>query len=264
MRNLLLLVYVLMSPYISFAQNEQQEINAIKSDTNFLYSTGTSISSAEEAYENAKDLLGLEIEQWLKENHAQDITGYVAKSKEKMSRIQTKRGNLFRVFAYVNKSEILTYLKDENVVVVELGGSSAGSSKETGSLKKMTENPVSTKPLELQSTVEKISGTNVVVLGAPSTNVLTSYERRLLEIKRFTMLNDFINQGRADETIVEIGKYSNLPKSGVVYAFIHNREGDIEACMKVLDGEAINMLTGNKENISTYKGCGAIWIKVKN
>ena len=51
-----------------FAQNEQKVINAIKSSKNFLYATGTSTVSSEEASNNAKDLLALEIEQWLQES----------------------------------------------------------------------------------------------------------------------------------------------------------------------------------------------------
>ena len=65
MRRIILFLSLLMVSYALFSQNEQQEINAIKSDLNYLYATGTSIASEEEALENAKDLLVLEIEQWL-------------------------------------------------------------------------------------------------------------------------------------------------------------------------------------------------------
>jgi hypothetical protein len=61
-----------------------------------------------------------------------------------------------------------------------------------------------------------------------------------------------------------VGKYSNLPQQGLVYVFIHNKQGQLPACLKVVDGNAINLRTGLLDEISNYKGCGAIWIKYKN
>ena len=74
----LLIGMLLLTSLSSYSQNEMQEINHIKSNINFLYATGTSSVSAEDAANNAKDLIALEIEQWLKENSAEDIAGYEA------------------------------------------------------------------------------------------------------------------------------------------------------------------------------------------
>jgi hypothetical protein len=83
-------------------------------------------------------------------------------------------------------------------------------------------------------------------------------------VSSFNELNAYINSGREAETIIAVGKYSNLPQQGLVYVFIHNKQGQIPACMKVVDGKAINLRTGLVDKMSNYKGCGAIWIKYKN
>ena len=225
------------------AQNELQEINAIKSNMNFLYATGTSTKSGEEASNNARDLLNLEIEQWLKENSKEDIAGYIAKSRESQSQIQTRRGNLYRVFAFVKKKDILPYYKEEDVMVVgyvnpkEIDVSIDNSNKKPVQKTRESESPSYTPTLK---------------------------ERVLMGISTFTKLNEYINSGREDGSITDVGKYSNMPQMGLVYVFIHNKQGEIPACLKLMDGKALNLATGKDDMISNYKGCGAIWIKQKS
>lgn len=182
---------------------------------------GTSTVSDEEASCNAVDLLALEIENWLEENGIGNKENYVSKSRENVSQIKTKRANLHRVFAFIDKNKVLSFNTEE---------------------KKTPE---------------------TTVAPAVETYTPTLKERIMLNVSTFTELNDYVNAGRADETITDVGKYSNLPKSGIVYVFIHNRQGNIPACLKITDGTALNLRTGKGDKISNYKGCGAIWIKFK-
>ena len=98
-----ILFFLIVSLFTAVAQNELKKINEIKSDTGYLYATGTSTISCDEASNAAKDLLGLEIEQWLKDCDISDAAGYAAKSKENLSLINTQRGKLFRAFVYIQK-----------------------------------------------------------------------------------------------------------------------------------------------------------------
>ena len=242
-REILLSLCMTMCVGTLVAQNELQEINAIKSNMNFLYATGTSTKSGEEASNNARDLLNLEIEQWLKENSKEDIAGYIAKSRESQSQIQTKRGNLYRVFAFVKKKDILPYYKEEDVMVVGY-----------------------VKPKEIDVSINTPDKKPVQDSPKPEipSYTPTSRERVLMNISTFNKLNEYINSGREDGSVTDVGKYSNMPQTGLVYAFIHNKQGEIPACLKVTDGKALNLNTGKDDLISNYKGCGAIWIKLKN
>ena len=276
MRRLILLLSVFATFSISYAQNEQQQINAIKSNIDFLYATGISSASGEEASDNAKDLLALEIEQWLKENNTDDIAGYVAKSKETASQISTRRGNLYRVFVYVKKQDVLPYYKEEEVMVVDFvepqtQTENSDANKEDASA--AADNSASEKTDNSTPVIGNSVSTDTAKLdlGRQDTKVEesplyapTAQEKAMTEIASFTELNEFVNRGRRDGCITAVGKYSDMPKIGTVYVFIHNRMGEIPACMKVTDGTAVNLSTGNEDTISDYKGCGAIWIKINN
>ena len=106
MRIAVLLVLFAWSIPTLAQEDKNAEINKIKRSRNYLTVTGTSMFSAEEASENARMLIDVEIEQWLQENAEGDIAGYVAKSKENLAVIETKRGSLFRAFIYVKKKLI--------------------------------------------------------------------------------------------------------------------------------------------------------------
>jgi hypothetical protein len=230
---------LLCFPLLGLAQNEMQTINSIKSDNDYLYATGTSTVSEEDATGIARELIRLEIEQWLKEQSVDDVAGYIAKSKDCLSQINTRRGNLYRVFVYVKKTNIMSYKKGENVIVVDLQNTQTQTQPQ---MQPQTPTPVAVQP----------------------SFVPTAQEQRLLAISTFSELNDYINQGRQSGEIISVGNYKNLPASGTCYVFIHNREGMIPAHIKWQDSNTVNMQTGLADNVSDYKGCGAIWIKIKS
>ena len=118
MRIAVLLVLFAWSIPTLAQEDKNAEINKIKRSRDYLTVTGTSMVSAEEASENARMLIDVEIEQWLQGNAEGDIAGYVAKSKENLAVIETKRGSLFRAFIYVKKKDILPSLFRTHLVYV--------------------------------------------------------------------------------------------------------------------------------------------------
>lgn len=269
MKTLILTITLLFFSLISLkAQNEQQQINEIKRDTSFVYATGTSSVSGEDASNNAKDLLALEIEQWLKSCSVDGIAGYVAKSRENSAQIRTQRGKLFRVFAYVNKADILPFYKKENVMVVDLVTQDESALPLTDSLVAVAEAKVDTltadSALSVQKTKQSIEKPVDALPPTESVYTPSPKEQEMLAIHTFAALNDFVNHGRTTGSITQVGKYSNLPVTEKVYVFIHNREGNVPACLKIEDSACSNLATGKPDFISNYKGCGAIWIKIKD
>ena len=267
--NRLIVVVIAFLAYwqVSYAQNEVRDMNAIKNNPNYIYATGTSMVSTEEASQNAKDLLNAEIEYWLTKNAESDIAGYIAKSQEQLGLIKTQRGNLFRVFAYVNKVDILPYYKDETVITGSFNDKLAGENRELSDTVTMGV-PQDTTGLETSSAekqdtiVERLPQSVTQAVEEPK-YIPNDKEKELLNIKTFMELNEYINVGREKEIIVQVGKYSTLPTDGIIYVFIHNREGEIPACMKNEKGRTLNLSTGKEDQITNYKGCGAIWIRFK-
>jgi len=248
-------VIILYASCVVYAQDKQSLMNSIKSDPKYLYATGTSTIDMEDALNNAKDLLTLEIEQWLKENEVKEAKGYISISKEIFSHIQTQRGKLFRVFVYVAKSDVILYFKEEEASVVAFEDPQNRQIDNASDTREKVQDVKNERALE--------EAIQTIVPNEHSSFTLTLSEKRMTEIKTFLELNDYVNEGRESETITDVGNYSNMPKTGLVYVFIHNRNGEIPACLKVQDAVPVNMNTGKSDVIENYKGCGAIWIKIK-
>jgi hypothetical protein len=233
------------------AQDAQKSMNEIKSNVNYVYATGTSMVSSDEASQNAKDLLNAEIEEWLKQSNEKDIAGYIAKSQEQLSMIKTQRGSLYRVFVYVHKADVLPYYKEEKVISGAFGTDEApiDTTLTATSSESKTESPVEAQ--------------EIAPLPEEPRYTPTGKEQEMLKITSFNLLNEYINAGRESGDIQQLGKYSTLPTQGLVYVFIHNRNGEIPACMRMQDGVIINLSTGKEDKITNYKGCGAIWVMFK-
>ena len=217
----------------SMAQGSLQEINDIKKSKRYVYAMAASSQSKEDATQRAKDLLLLEVEQWLKEEKTEDFAGYVVKVKNNTAQIETQRGKLFRVFVYVAKKDILPYAQNEEVETVKM----EASLPDTASVKPE------------QSAAPKVT--------------LTATEEQMLKIDSFEALTSYIKENRANGKITDYGKYATMPKDADVYVFVYNPQGGISARIKRFGAESLNLSTLQKDDVANYKGCGAIWVKIK-
>lgn len=232
----------------SFAQDDVKEavkqINAIKADTKkYIYAEATT-AKWEEAYENAKGLLEVKIEEWARTNtNSKDITGCFAKAENSILEIKTRRGNLYRVFLYVKMSEIMTYTVESDVVNVPVRHEEA---QET----------VGVKHGEPETVSVILSG-NTAGNADKEYYIPTGLEMEMLKVGTFEYIESFI-KGRH---ITEYGKYSTMPSTGDCYIFVYNDKGEIPAYIKHQDGKSINIATGKEDDVKSYKGCGAIWFR---
>lgn len=239
MSRYLMTSFCLLLAMATHAQDSQQEINDIKKSKHYVYAVAASTQSKEDAAQRAKDLLLLEVEQWLKDEKKDDFAGYVVKVKNNTSQIDTQRGKLYRVFVYVAKKDVLPYYKDEEVETVK---------KDTVQ-KAAPNSSVAVEPRTKQTETQKVT--------------LAAAEEQMLMISKFADINSYIKEKKADGTILDCGKYATMPKDANMYVFVYNKNGEVCAKIKKFGTESINMSTLQKDNVANYKGCGAIWIKVK-
>ena len=203
-----------------------KEINTIKADTSYIYAEST-VKDWETAYENAKLLLSKEIEDWLVANGVKDISGVITTSSEHIMEIKTTRGSLYRAFVYVNKNKLLPFTDKSKVVVVDMGHE------------------------------ERPNNNNQSIS-------LTPIEREMLNVDKFDKIEGFILKKKNEGVVSKYGKYANIPNSGIIYIFVYNRQGEVPACLKRENEVTTNLSNGKIETINEqYKGCGAIWFKLK-
>lgn len=230
MRKLLIILLLCgLSPYI-LAQSEQMRINEVKKNLDYIYATGTSMNSAEEAGDNARELLTLEIDMWLKENGKNDYAGYIAKAIREVSEIKTQRGKLMQVFVYVKKDDILSYKKDEEIIAVTLLDDSSTSAKQ--------------QPYSMFK--------------------LKQAEKDMLSVNNLSMINKYLADGVRDGRVTSYGKYDGeVAMESVIYLFLIDKDGDVIAVLKKNGDNMVNLMTGREDVILNYGKCGVIWFQVK-
>lgn len=268
MRIAVLLVLFAWSIPTLAQEDKNAEINKIKRSRNYLTVTGTSMFSAEEASENARKLIDVEIEQWLQENAEGDIAGYVAKSKENLAVIETKRGSLFRAFIYVKKKDILPYYEDETVMA-ELPNPIVTDTPiivDTMKVEEITTPPVEENIVEVKSEEELVSTVEylppiekpveeviVVSLESASGGVSNMEEEKsMLKTYSVSSISKYLGKLKQADKLAEYGKEVAWPSNGVVYFFFADYNNVVRGYIKMTDGTAFNMANGEVVELADY------------
>lgn len=249
-------------------EDKNAEINKIKRSRDYLTVTGTSMVSAEEASENARMLIDVEIEQWLQENVEGDIAGYIAKSKENLAVIETKRGSLFRAFIYVKKKDILPYYENETVMaelpeplVPETPVNVDTIKAEETIIPPVEENVVKVESEEgLVSTVEYLPpvekpAEEVIVAPLESASGgISNMDEEQSMLKKYSLssVSKYLGQLKKADKLAEYGKEAAWPSTGVVYFFFADYNNVVRGYLKVSDGTVINLANGNQVEIADY------------
>lgn len=235
-KRLTLLVLVVWVSLNLFAQtNATQSINEIKrqGDT-YLYAESTS-QTWEEALDNAKYLLGVEIETWVKTLDSKPADGYIAEAQNHILSMKSMRGDRFRAFVYVKKTDIMPIANASQLVVV----------------------PISE---EQKTTITEVSSSRKSDIPAYQP---TEFEEEMMSITDANNIGTFIKRLKSEGRIVNYGKYKDMPANIDCYLFVYNRDMAIPAYLHRHGGTYINLKTGKQDLISNYSGCGAWWFQMK-
>lgn len=228
-------------------QNAIQEINQIKRNSDVYYFAEATAQTWEEALENAKTLLSAQIEMWAKtEQSGNPVETYIARASEHLFEIKATRGQLFRAFVYVKKSEVLALSSNEDVLVVPIKG------EESPSVTLVT-------PVQEEKEEEKEEEPTIQV----EIRELSAFEKEILSVSSFSKISDFIRTLQSSNKISKMGKYSDMPQDEECYLFVYNPQGEIPAYMHKTTKGYFNLKTKTQDDIKNYKGCGALWFQLK-
>ena len=268
MRIAVLLVLFAWSIPTLAQEDKNAEINKIKRSRDYLTVTGTSMFSAEEASENARMLIDVEIEQWLQENAKGDVAGYVAKSKENLAVIETKRGSLFRAFIYVKKKDILPYYENETVMA-ELPNPIVADTPivvDTVKVEEITTPPVEENIVEVKSEEKLVSTVDYLppvekpvekVIVAPLESASggisnTEEEKSILKVYSVSSVSKYLGKLKQADKLAEYGKEIAWPDNGVVYFFFADYNNVVRGYIKMTDGTAFNLANGEEVELADY------------
>lgn len=251
----------------------QQQINAIKMDMDTYLFAESTTESWESALENAKFLLNIEIENFIKSLGLKDsVVGFVARASNKMMQLQSMRGSRYRAFIYVKKSEIVPYLAGEEVMYVPTDAHSKitpfdpvkaaeEAAEKAAAEKAAAEQAAAEQAAAEQARLDSIKAAEEAArLEAAK---LTDLERDMLNVMSGADIQAFVKGLSNANAIVAFGKFSDMPANTNCLLFVYNRDKEIVAYLRKTGNTYFNLQTKQPDSITNYKGCGAIWLQPK-
>jgi hypothetical protein len=235
-----ILLTVVMSVFAQTTDDQKKKINSIKKSSAYLYAEITT-NDQQTALDLAEDMLNQEINKYVAEQKKlRKAANIVLRNRqEAMESISLPRGNMYRAFKYVKKSDILAADNVEvrtNTAVVDANGNTT------------------TVTTAVASTA--ISNGQLVVSEKRAETV-----KRLLAVQKFNELPQTLKQLKQEGRIGQYAKMKELSNPEKSVLLIYNREGNIEAVL----GEGpnrMNLSTNQADSEKNYPGRGAFGVVV--
>ena len=232
---LILMVLVGIAAFSQSVEEQKKKIASIKKNSSYIYAEVTT-TSQQQAIDLATDMLHNNVNEWAakKKKFAGSNKIVTRNTNYTVEQITMPRANMYRAFMYVKKSDVIPA---DNVEVRNTPAEVAEAN---------TSKP---KP----ATVAPISNSN-----------RDAVVSELLPVKNTGQLSAKLKELKANGKIVEYDNLRGLKdKNKAEYIMVvFNREGNVEAILS--EGEnRINLLTSAPDQLTNYKGRGAIGVKVK-
>lgn len=244
---------------------EKKKINSIKKSDQYIYSEMTT-TDQQTAIDLAEEGLDVEINRWVaNQKKFRNATQYVARNtSSSWERITLPRGNMYRAFVYVKKSDILpadnvrTGKNPQTAKVDNITFNSPGGTVEATKAPQpqtMPQQPATNASQELQSKADVM----------PKAVEDVNYQRvinRLKALSQSSEVGPVVKQLKENGLVSDYGTYKKLADPSEYILIVYNKEGQIEALLS--DGiNRKNLKNGRSDSVDNYKGRGALGIKVK-
>jgi hypothetical protein len=228
-----------------YAQSQEmaKKISAIKRDTTYLYAEAT-MKELNEAFVGAKAILEMKVSDWIRSQKANEgVELCIAKAKDHCFEVQTRRGDYFRAFVYVKKSDIMPVADKSEVTVLEVSPVKRPDSIEPAPAIIVTEE----KPAEADTPALE----------------LTSEEKQMKQVRSFYDVEPYIKGLKSKGRLANYGKYATMPEGEDCHLFVYDKQGNISALLRKTGSAQYNLNTLKEDNVKNYKNCGAIWFQLK-
>jgi len=230
---IILTTLVGIAAFSQSVEEQKKKIASIKKNSSYIYAEVTT-TSQQQAIDLATDMLHNNVNEWAakKKKFAGSNKIVTRNMNYAVDQITMPRANMFRAFMYVKKSDIIPA---ENVEVRQT-------------------------PAEVVAKAPKPKAATVSPIGNSIRDAVIS---ELLTIRNTGQLSEKLKQLKANGKVQEYANLRGLKgKNQAEYIMvIFNKEGNIEALLS--EGEnRTNLSTGKTDQLTNYKGRGAIGVKV--
>ena len=221
-----------------------KNINKVKRDTMYIYAEAT-MKDLNEAYNGARAILEMKVGDWVREQHPEEgIEVCIVKAKEHFIQLETRRGDFYRAFVYVRKSDIMPVADKSEVTVFEVAPV-------------VQPNQAQAAPAIIISEDAPIEEKKAPILE------LTSEEKQMKQVRSFYEVEPFIKGLKSKDKLIAYGKYATMPENEDCHLFVYDKQGNISALLRKTGDIQYNLNTLKEDNVKNYKNCGAIWFQLK-
>lgn len=221
------------------SQDVAKQISTIKRDTTYIYAEAT-MKDLDEAFVGAKAILEMKVGDWIRGQKANEgVEVCIAKAKDHCFEVQTRRGDYYRAFVYVKKSDIMPVTDKNEVVVFQV------------------------TPQEVETPLPNDAISEETPIESTPKITLTSDEQQMKSITSFYDIEPYIKDLKSKNRLNAYGKYATMPANQDCHVFVYNKEGSVVAVLRSEKGSQKNLNTLGYDDIKKYKNCGAIWLQIK-
>ena len=208
----------------------------------YIYAESTT-KELDEAYSNARTLLEMQVGDWVrKQRPNENVELCIVKAKEHLLQLETRRGEFYRAFVYVKKSDIMPVSYKSEVKVLKVG------------------------PREHQNALTPTPAI-IVTEEAPTKDVaeieLTSEEEQMKKVCKFYDVEPYVKDLKSKGKLNAYGKYATMPTDQDCHLFVYDKQGNISALLRKSGTKQYNLNSLKEDNVKNYKNCGAIWLQLK-
>lgn len=226
------------------AEDVSKSINKMKRDTMYIYAEAT-MKDLNEAYNGARAILEMKVGDWVRNQHpGEGVELCIVKAKEHFEQMETRRGDFYRAFVYIRKSDILPVVDKSEVTVLEVAPLSRPN--------KPIAQPAIIVKEEVPFQTEKVP-----------TLELTPEEKRMKLVRSFNDVEPYIKGLEGKGVLKKYGKYATMPADADCHLFVYDKKGNISALLRKSGNTQHNLNTLKEDNVKNYKNCGAIWFQLK-
>lgn len=243
-RLLFCFTFIIYHLSLCYAQSIAQDINKVKRDTMYIYAEAT-MKDLNEAYNGARAILEMKVGDWVQEQHPKEgIELCIVKAKDHLVQLETRRGDFYRAFVYVRKSDIMPVTDKNEIAVFDVAP------------------PNKPKLIEAKPAII-VTEEAQQVEGRQQVLELTPEEKQMKQIRSFYDVEPYIRGLKGKGVLKAYGKYATMPTNEDCHLFVYDKQGNISALLRKTGENQYNLNSLKEDNVKNYKNCGAIWLQLK-
>ena len=241
--NLLVLLMLLFFGGTLCAQSideQKKQIASVKKSNLYIYGEATA-ETEQDARDLAEEILNYEINKWAaNQKKLKGTANFVLNNRQELyTTMSLPRGDMFRSFMYVKKSDIQ---KGDNATIISTAdGSTVDGNTVAG----------------LSSKVEDATSEVAEVPSETFSQVAVELSEMVKYSEVAAKIMDYKNTGK----IKTYNYYAKLDNPTLYYLVMYNKDGEVEALLSPGKPRK-NVKTGKEDTTNNYPGCGAIGFMV--